>query len=57
MEWIALITAILKFPAEFLALAKFLSKTPAEKQQDVMLSVNKWLEESAASDRPRWEDQ
>jgi hypothetical protein len=51
------LVALLKFPAELGALVKLLSKTPEEKRQEIVLQVDKWLADSAASDRPKWEDQ
>jgi hypothetical protein len=47
--------AALKFPGEVIALVKLLSKSPAERQQEIMLQVNAWMDESASGERPHWE--
>ena len=51
------VLAALRFPGEVIALVKLLSKSPAEKQQEIMLQVNAWMDESASKDRPTWEGQ
>lgn len=56
LAWIELISLVLKFPSTVLQLVRVLSKSPEEKQQEIVLQVNAWAAESAASDRPKWED-
>jgi hypothetical protein len=49
------VLAALRFPGEVIALVKLLSKSPAERQQEIMLQVNAWMDESSSSERPHWE--
>jgi len=51
------VLAALRFPGEVVALVKLLSKSPEEKRQEIMLSVNRWMDESSSGDRPKWEGQ
>lgn len=51
------VVAALKFPGELSAFIRLVSKSPAEKRQEIMLQVNAWMDESASKDRPTWEGQ
>lgn len=46
------LNALFKFPTEFKKLLQFLEKAPEEKRQEMIGGVDKWLQESAASERP-----
>lgn len=52
---IELISGLLKFPQEILLLIKILSKTPVEKQADLMVAIQKEADNYAKTGRPSWE--
>jgi hypothetical protein len=51
------IIAVLNFPAAMAAFIKLVSKTPAEKQADIVAQVNAMIDasESSPDGRPKWD--
>lgn len=55
VEILAIINGVLKFPGEVLALIKILQKTPQEKREQIMQSVQAESDKFAAGGRPEWD--
>ena len=52
--WVALLTAVFKFPTELLAIAKALQKTPEQKRQAIVEAATKVADGLVETGRPTW---
>lgn len=52
--WYELIMGVLKFPDAFYKLLKVLQKTPQEKHDELIVSVNKASDDFKRTNRPTW---
>ena len=50
------IIAVLKFPSAMREFIKLLEKSPEEKRQEIEMQVRLWADESAVSERPKWNE-
>jgi hypothetical protein len=51
------VIAALKFPTELSSFLKLIEKSSEQKRAEIVKQNEKWLQESAESDRPKWETQ
>lgn len=52
---LALITAVLQFPKEIIALSKMLKDTPEEARQKIMIAAQKESDNFKKTGRPTWD--
>lgn len=52
--WIELLTLVLKFPSMILEVARLFQKTPTQKHEEIVKSIQAEAEKFADTGRPTW---